>query len=79
MGGNMNKSQRIVLIVGAILMIVVFISAPLYMPYEGGYFKVESTHSGGRKLPSDIFMRESLVIAITAGIYFAMKDKHKKG
>lgn len=74
----MNKKQRIVLIAGVILMIVVFISAPLYIPHEGGYVKVES-HPMGRKLPSDVLMRESLVIVITAVIYFAVKDKHKKG
>ncbi|MBU4320379.1 MAG: hypothetical protein L6246_03335 [Thermodesulfovibrionales bacterium] len=75
----MNKIQKTVLIAGAIIMIVVFIFAPLYMPYEGGYFRVESTHERGRKLPSDVFMRELLVIAITAVLYFALKDKDKKG
>lgn len=75
----MNKIQKIVLIAGAIIMIVVFIFAPLYMPYEGGYYRVESTSGLGRKLPSDIFMRELLVIAITAVLYFALKDKDKKG
>jgi len=73
----MNKSQKTVLIAGAIFMIVVFIFAPLYMPGEGGYYRVEGTY--GRKLPSDVFMRELLVIATTAVLYFALKDKDKKG
>jgi hypothetical protein len=73
----MNKRQKTVLIAGAIFMIVVFIFAPLYVPYEGGYVRVESTNERGRKLPSDVFMRELLVIAITAVLYFALKDKDK--
>ena len=74
----MNKIQKTVLIAGTIIMIVVFIFAPLYVPYGGGYFRTESTNEDGRKLPSDVFMRELLVIAITSVLYFALKDKDKK-
>ncbi len=72
---DMNKKQKIVLIVGALLMIVVFFSAPIYVPYQGGYVKVERSNESGRILPSDILMREGLVAAVTAIIYFALKDK----
>ena len=74
-GHDMNKKQKIVLIVGALLMIIVFFTAPIYVPYEGGYVKVERSNERGRTLPTDILMREGLVVAVTVIIYFALKDK----
>lgn len=72
----MNKNQKIVLIVGAILMVIVFLFAPVYVPYQGGYIKADySNKAMGRKLPSDVLMREGLVAVITIAIYFALKDK----
>lgn len=70
----MNKKQKIVLIIGVITMVVVFIFAPLYVPYEGGYFRSDDNPMG-RKLPSDILMREGLVTVVTIAIYFALNGK----
>jgi hypothetical protein len=71
----MNKKQKIVLIVAALLMIVVFFTAPVYVPFQGGYVPADSSNeSYGRILPSDILIREGLVAAITAIIYFTLKD-----
>lgn len=72
---NMNKNQKIVLIVGVIIMVIVFLFAPVYVPYEGGYIRVEDTNEAGRKLPSDVLIREGLVAVVTIAIYFALKDK----
>lgn len=74
----MNRNQRIVLIIGAIVLLIVILTAPEVSIYEGSYLEYDP----GSRLAPIVDFRTAIirmigVVGATLFIWYALKDKHK--
>lgn len=77
----MNKKQRIVLIIGAIALIIIIITAPKVVIVQGSYLKPEKVTKPNLAPVVDFhgaLIRVIGVIGATLLIFFAVKDSKEK-
>lgn len=72
----MNNKQRIILIIGSIILVIALITTPQYQIIDGNKFKANSIETLTNQYDlNNAMLRIVVVLAIFVPIYFVLKNK----
>lgn len=72
----MNRNQKIVLVIGIILLIILVATTPKYYEYPSGGVVVRRYGEGGKQLDlGEAFLRVAVVVLVTGGLILLLRDK----
>ena len=73
---NMNRNQKILLVIGIIFLIILVATTPRYYEYPSEGVVVRRYSEGGKQLDlGEAFLRVAVVVLVTGGLILLLRDK----
>jgi len=72
---NMNRNQKILLVIGIIFLIILVATTPRYYEYSSDGAVVRRYGGGGKQLDlGEVFLRVAVVVLVTGGLILLLRD-----